>query len=115
MLGRIFLVTMKSCELAEAASLVVDAELEIVTGAQLDELVDVVFRERFLMALGGTLRGLFAQKRLVLRRRELTPGGETFRFGHREQLRLVALPLDLADHGRRPAMTSDHAADGQEA
>lgn len=45
----------------------------------------------------------------------MTPQGETFRLRHGEQLRLVGIPLDLADHGHRYAVPPQHAADGDEA
>jgi hypothetical protein len=59
--------------------------------------------------------GLLAQQSLILRRHELTPRGEAFRFGFGEQLRLVGFPFDFADHGQRHAVSPEHAADGHKA
>ena len=60
-----FLISVTNCEFAEAAGLVVDAEIKVVAGLGLDEIVRIFFR----MALCR----LLAQQGLVLRRHELTP------------------------------------------
>src|SRR5262249_47709172 len=90
-----FFVSMASREFAKSTSRVVDAEIKIVIPARLDKIVDEIFREPLLM----TFCSLLAQQSLILWRHELTPGSETFRFGHRKQLRLVGFSLDFADHG----------------
>ncbi len=105
------LISMAGREFTKAAPFVVDAELELVTRTRIDEIVDEIFRKLFLKAFGG----LLAQQNLVLRRHELTPRGETLRFGHGEQLRLVGFPLDVADHGQCYAVSPEHAADGHKA
>ena len=68
-----FLISMPSREFAEAASLVVDAELEAVTRARLDEVVDEIVRKFLPMAFRGALQGLLAQQGPILLRHELTP------------------------------------------
>src|SRR6186713_1092462 len=67
------LVAMARREFAEAARLVVDAELEVVARTGLDEIVDEIFRKFVLMYLCDTYCRLLAQQGLVLRRHELTP------------------------------------------
>ena len=46
-----FLISVTNCEFAEAAGLVVDAEIKVVAGLGLDEIVDEVVRIFFRMAL----------------------------------------------------------------
>src|SRR5689334_19102534 len=106
---------MASREFAKAAGPVVDAEFKAVTRPRLDELVDEILRKLLAMAVGSAFCRLLAQQRLILRRHELTPRGETLRFWLGEQLRLVGFPLDLADHGRRDPVSPQHPADGHEA
>src|SRR5580700_9818804 len=89
-----FFISVASREFAKAASFVVDAEFKVVTRARLDEIVDEIFRKLLLM----TFCSLLAQQSLILRRHEFAPRGKTFRFGHAEQLRLVGVSLDFADH-----------------
>src|SRR4051812_9468115 len=54
------LVSMARRELAEAASLVVDAEFKTVTRIRLDEIIDEIFRKFGLMAFGRASRRLLA-------------------------------------------------------
>src|ERR1700761_9655956 len=72
--GQDLAVAMARRELAEAAGLVVDAELEVVVGAGLDEVVGEVARERLAVARRRAAGRLLAHPRLVLGRHELAPG-----------------------------------------
>ena len=75
-----FLVAVAGSKLAEATSLVIDAEFKSVAGTWLDEIIDEIFGIFFRM----TSCGLFAYQGLVARRHELTPRGEPLCLGYRE-------------------------------
>ena len=110
-----FIGRMARREFAEAARFIIDAEFKLVARARLDEIVDEIFRKRFLMVFCDTFCSLLAEQSLILRRQELAPCGETFRFGRGEQLCLVGFALDFTDQGQRHAVSPEHPANGHKA
>jgi hypothetical protein len=62
------IISMAGCELAKAASLVIDTKFKFITWAGLDEIVDKIVRKFFAVAFFS----LFAQQGLILGRHELT-------------------------------------------
>ena len=63
------------------------------------------------MGLRNAFCGLRADRRLVLVRQEMAPGGKALGFGGCQQLRFVGFALDVADRGHCHAVSRKHAAD----
>src|SRR5262249_47433675 len=102
---------MSVSELAEAARLVIDAKFKTIAWAGLDKMVDEIFRVFLRVALCR----LLAQKGPIFRRHKLTPRREPFSLRRGQQLSLVGFSFDIANHGERYAMPTEHAADSHKA